>query len=182
MGHVTWSVTCTFNDILFKRRAYFSTKKCCFFSVTNLFQYSWFRINPEDEGIEIVNSENISIGGVGGRNISLRHQDTVGGSNNVSLRHHDTELNHGENSLLVPTQVRVFCILMREKIWNFGTISFNVSVPRIHLILMQIWIGILDPHWKNWIRIRIQVMNISLWFTEFFTNEIFLIFLLFLLI
>ena len=147
MGHVTWSVTCTFNDILFKRRAYFSTKKCLFFSVTNLFQYSWFRINPEDEGIEIVNSENISIGGTGGRNISLRHQDTVGGSNNASLRHHDTELNHGENSLLVPTQVRVFCILMREKILNFGTISFIVSVPRIHLILMQIWI--LDPHWKK---------------------------------
>ena len=89
-----------------------------FFSITNdkSFKYSLFRINPEDEGIEIVNSENISIGGVGGRNISLRHQDTVGGSNNVSLRHHDTELNHGENSLLVPTQVRVFCILMREKI------------------------------------------------------------------
>ena len=146
MGHVTWSVTCTLNDILFKRRAYFSTKKCFFFS-NKSFKYSLFRINPEDEGIEIVNSENISIGGIGGRNISLRHQDTVGGSNNVSLRHHDTELNHGENSLLVPTQVRVFCILMREKILNFGTISFIVSVPRIHLILMQIWI--LDPHWKK---------------------------------
>ena len=74
------------------------------------FQYSWFRINPEDEGIEIVNSENISIGGGGGRNISLRHQDTVGGSRNVSLRHQDTELNHGEHSLLVPPQVWTFFI------------------------------------------------------------------------
>ena len=30
-----------------------------------------------------------------------------------------------------------------------------ISVLRIHLILMRIWI--LDPHWKKWIRIRIRI-------------------------
>ena len=33
---------------------------------------------------------------------------------------------------------------------------------RIHLILMRI----LDPHWKKWIRIRIQIQVISVRFTD----------------
>jgi len=45
------------------------------------------RVNPEDEAIEIVNSENVSIGGA--RNVSMRQ---------------DSERSHGEKSLLVPLQ------------------------------------------------------------------------------
>jgi len=48
------------------------------------------RINPEDEAIEIVNSENVSVAG-GLRNVSLKQQ-------------HAQETSHGEESLLVPHQ------------------------------------------------------------------------------
>ena len=41
------------------------------------------------------------------------------------------------------------------------------AVLRIHLILMRI--RILDPHWKKWIRIRIQVIYLR--FTEFFEQS-----------
>ena len=48
-------------------------------------------MNPEDEAIEIVNSENVSVGGA--RNVSLR----------------DSQRSHGEKSLLVPLhQVRIY--------------------------------------------------------------------------
>ena len=47
----------------------------------------------------------------------------------------------------------------------------NLAVLRIQLILMRIRIQILDPHWKKWIRIRIQAMNISLRFTNFFKEQ-----------
>ena len=50
------------------------------------FNFAYSRINPEDEAITIVNSENVSIGGA--RNISLKQQES--------------ESNGGEKSLLVP--------------------------------------------------------------------------------
>ena len=45
--------------------------------------------------------------------------------------------------------------------------TVSEAVLRIHLILMRI--QILDPHWKKWIRIRIQVIYLR--FTEFFEQS-----------
>ena len=56
---------------------------------------------------------------------------------------------------------------IHEKLILQHKVGLLVSVLRIQLILMRI--RILDPHWKKWIRIRIQ--DISLKFTEFFLTK-----------
>ena len=59
------------------------------------FNFTYSRINPEDEAITIVNSENVSIGGA--RNISLKQQES--------------ESNGGEKSLLVPKVIFISLLI-----------------------------------------------------------------------
>jgi len=58
-----------------------------------------------------------------------------------------------------PNKVSTFYKILVKRM----RIVLKITVLWIHLILMLI--RILDPHWKKWIQIRIQV--ISLRFTEF---------------